>query len=120
MKEKFLDKLSKQIILFDGGMGTELYNKGIFINKCFDELNLTNPELIRDVHQDYKNAGADVLETNSFGANHFKLKQFQLDDKIYEINYKAAQIAREVAGDDIFVAGAVGPLGVQMEPLGPP
>jgi homocysteine S-methyltransferase len=118
-REKFFDKLSKQIILFDGGMGTELYNKGIFINKCFDELNLTNPELIRDVHQDYKNAGADVLETNSFGANHFKLKQFQLDDKIYEINFKAAQIAREVAGDDIFVAGAVGPLGVQMEPLGP-
>lgn len=119
MKENFLDVLNRKIVLFDGGMGTELYNKGVFINRCFDELNLMNPDLIRDVHLEYKNAGADVLETNSFGANHFKLSHFQLQDKVYEINFKAAQIAKEAAGDDLFVAGAVGPLGVQMEPLGP-
>ena len=100
-------------------MGTELYKKGVFINKCFDELNLTNPGLVRQVHEDYIKAGADVIETNTYGANRPKLKRFQLQDKLYDINFKGASIARDVAGDDIMVAGAVGPLGIQIEPLGP-
>ncbi len=116
---EFKNKISNSIILFDGGMGTELYKKGVFINKCFDELNLTNPTLVRMVHEDYKNAGADVIETNTYGANGPKLKRFMLQDKLYDINFAGAKLAREVAGNDILVAGAVGPLGIQMEPLGP-
>ncbi len=119
MKQNFLEKLSQKVLLFDGGMGTEIYKRGVFINKCYDELNLSNPELIKQVHEDYKHAGADIIETNTFGANPVKLKHFQLSDKLYEINYSGAQLARQVAGDDLFVAGSVGPLGIQIEPLGP-
>jgi len=119
MKENFLDKLQNRIMLFDGGMGTELYRKGVFINKCYDELNLSNPDMIKQVHEDYKNAGSDVIETNTFGANPVKLRHFHLADKVYDINFSGAKIAKEVAGDDLFVAGSVGPLGIQIEPLGP-
>ncbi len=118
-KTNFLNRLNDGVILFDGGMGTELYNKGVFINKCFEELNLTNPSLVKQVHEEYKKAGADVLETNTFGGNRFKLKPFMLLDKIYDINYQGAKIAREVARDALFVAGAIGPLGIRIEPLGP-
>jgi methionine synthase I (cobalamin-dependent)/5,10-methylenetetrahydrofolate reductase len=111
--------LENNVCLFDGGMGTELYKKGVFINKCFDELNLTNPNLIKEVHEDYIKAGADVIETNTFGANPYKLNRYQLQDKVFELNNIGAEIAREVAGEDHFVAGAIGPLGVQIEPLGP-
>lgn len=116
---KFLDKLSEGVLLFDGGNGTELYKRGVFINKCYDELNITNPTLVKKVHEDYKKAGADILETNTFGANRFKLKRYQLHDSLYEINLKGARIAREVAGEDVLVAGSIGPLGIQIEPLGP-
>ena len=119
IKSKFIEKLNDRVLLFDGGMGTELYKRGVFINKCFDELNITNPNLVKQVHQDYKNAGSDVIETNTFSANRPKLTRFQLQDKLYDINFQGAVIAREIAGDDILVAGAVGPLGIQMEPLGP-
>jgi homocysteine S-methyltransferase len=112
------EKLTQSILLFDGGMGTELYNRGIFINKCFEELNISNPTIVKQIHTDYKKAGADVLETNTFGANRYKLKTYQLFDKIYKINYEGARIAREIAGDDLYVAGAIGPLGVRIEPLG--
>lgn len=112
------NKLTQSILLFDGGMGTELYNRGIFINKCFEELNISNPTLVKQVHSEYKKASADVLETNTFGANRYKLKTYQLFDKIYKINYEGARIAREIAGNDIYVAGAIGPLGVRIEPLG--
>ncbi len=112
------EKLTQSILLFDGGMGTELYNRGIFINKCFEELNISNPTIVKQIHSDYKKAGADVLETNTFGANRYKLKTYQLFDKIYKINYEGARIAREIAGDDLYVAGAIGPLGVRIEPLG--
>ena len=118
MKKKFIEELSKRTILFDGGMGTELYKKGIFINRCFDELNLTNPVLVAQVHESYKKAGADVIETNTYGANTFKLMPFQLNDKVYEINKKGAENAKNVANNEIFVAGSIGPLGVQIEPLG--
>jgi len=71
--KSFRERLGNELILFDGGTGTYLYEKGIYINRCFDELNLTNPELVTEVHCDYINAGADIIETNTFGANSFKL-----------------------------------------------
>ncbi len=108
-----------QVIVFDGAMGTMLYNKGVFINQCYDELNLRAPDLIRDVHKSYKKSGAEVLETNTFGANRIKLAQYGLESQVADINRAAAKIAREVADDDILVAGAVGPLGVRLEPFGP-
>ncbi len=114
----FREKLQRGIILFDGGVGTYLYEKGIYINTCFDELNLTNPELVASVHKDYIAAGADVVETNTFGANRFKLAAQGLETKVYEINLKGAQIARAAAKDNTHVAGSIGPLGVQIEPLG--
>lgn len=112
------ERLNKGIVVFDGGTGTYLYEKGIYINRCFEELNLTNPDLVKQVHRDYILAGADVIETNTFGANRFKLAPHGLNEKIYEINFAGAKLAREVASDNIFVAGSVGPLGVQIEPLG--
>jgi methionine synthase I (cobalamin-dependent)/5,10-methylenetetrahydrofolate reductase len=114
---RLLDPL--QVIVFDGAMGTMLYNKGVFINQCYDELNVRAPDLVRDVHKAYKKAGAEVLETNTFGANRLKLSQYGLEGQVGAINRAAAKIAREVADDDILVAGAVGPLGVRLEPLGP-
>jgi len=118
-KEILLDKIKNGILLFDGGMGTELYNRGIFINQCFDEINLSNPELVKQIHRDYIAAGADVIETNTFGANKYKLKKYLLQDKVYEINYQGAKIAKEVAKEEHYVAGSMGPLGIKIEPLGP-
>ena len=100
-------------------MGTMLYAKGVFINQCYDELNLKAPDLVRDVHAAYAKAGAEVLETNTFGASRIKLAQYGLEAQVADINRAAARIAREVAGDDHLVAGAVGPLGVRIEPYGP-
>jgi methionine synthase I (cobalamin-dependent)/5,10-methylenetetrahydrofolate reductase len=114
----FRERLQNEIIVFDGGTGTYLYDKGVFINRCFEELNLTNPELVKEVHRDYLNAGADALETNTFGANKFRLAAHGLDAKVYDINYAGAQLAKAVANDAAYVAGSVGPLGVQIEPLG--
>ncbi|MDP3149851.1 MAG: bifunctional homocysteine S-methyltransferase/methylenetetrahydrofolate reductase [Ignavibacteria bacterium] len=116
--KSFRERLGNEIILFDGGTGTYLYEKGVYINRCFDELNLTNPELVTEVHRDYINAGADIIETNTYGANTFKLTPHGLGGKVYEINLRGAQLAKAVAKDSVLVAGAVGPLGVQIEPLG--
>jgi homocysteine S-methyltransferase len=115
--ERLLDPNS--IIVFDGAMGTMLYSKGVFINQCYDELNIRAPELVRDIHAQYVKAGADVIETNSFGANRAKLVQHGLQDQVKELNRAAARVAREAAGDRALVAGAVGPLGVRLEPFGP-
>ncbi len=113
------DRLSQnEVIVFDGGTGTYLYEKGIYINTCFDELNLTNPDIVAEVHREYAAAGADVIETNTFGANRFKLAPHGLEKKVYDVNLRGAQIAKGVAGDRTLVAGSVGPLGVQIEPLG--
>jgi len=114
---RLLDPL--QVVVFDGAMGTQLYNKGVFINQCYDELNLRAPDLVRDVHKTYRKAGAEVLETNTFGASRIKLAQYGLQTQVAEINRAAARIAREVAEDDLLVAGAVGPLGIRLEPFGP-
>jgi homocysteine S-methyltransferase len=116
--KSFRERLGKEVIVFDGGVGTYLYEKGIYINTCFDELNLINPDLVMEVHRDYVNAGADVIETNTFGANRFKLAPHGLETKVYEVNLKGAQLAKKVARDSVLVAGSVGPLGVQIEPLG--
>lgn len=116
--KSFRERLGNEIILFDGGTGTYLYEKGVYINRCFDELNLTNPELVTEVHRDYINAGADIIETNTYGANTFKLTPHGLGSKVYEINLRGAQLAKALAKDSVLVAGAVGPLGVQIEPLG--
>ncbi len=117
-KEHFLDELNDRVILFDGAMGTELYNRGIFINQCFDHLNLTNPRLVKEIHTGYANAGADVLQTNTFGANRFKLLKHGLVDSMEAINYQGARLARDVAAEQLYVAGSVGPLGVKIEPWG--
>jgi homocysteine S-methyltransferase len=116
--KSFRERLQRDVIVFDGGVGTSLYEKGIFINTCFDELNLTHPDLVSEVHRDYVNAGADVIETNTFGANQFKLAPFGLEAKAYEIALAGARLAKKVAQDRALVAGSVGPLGVQIEPLG--
>ena len=109
---------NNEVLVFDGGVGTYLYEKGIFINTCFDELNLTNPDIVSEVHRDYAGAGADVIETNTFGANRFKLAPHGLEPRVHDINMKGAQLARGAAGKDVMVAGSMGPLGVQIEPLG--
>jgi homocysteine S-methyltransferase len=115
--ERLLDP--NAIVMFDGAMGTMLYNKGVFINQCYDELALRAPDLVREIHAQYVKAGADVIETNSFGANRVKLAQYGLQDQVHELNRAAAAVAREAAGDRALVAGAVGPLGIRVEPYGP-
>lgn len=99
-------------------MGTMLYARGVFINRCFDALNLTEPATVTSVHQDYVRAGADVLETNTFGANRVKLRAFGLADRLRDINAEGARLARTAAGNRAFVAGAMGPLGIRIEPWG--
>jgi methionine synthase I (cobalamin-dependent)/5,10-methylenetetrahydrofolate reductase len=103
--------LSRRILLADGAMGTMLYERGIFLNSCFDELNLSNPELVAGIHRAYVEAGVDLIETNSFGANEFKLARFGLADKVAEINRAAVEIAKRAAKSGVMVAGAIGPLG---------
>ncbi len=107
------------VYVFDGAIGTRFYDKGVFINRSYDELNLTAPDLVREVHEEYVRAGADIIETNSFGATRHKLKQYGLENQIFEINLAAARIARQAAGEENFVAGAIGPLDLRIEPYGP-
>ena len=118
-KGKLLDLLQERVLLCDGGLGTMLYSKGVYLNSCFDELNLINPDLIRDVHGEYVQSGADIIETNTFGANRYKLKKFGLEDRVEEINRSGVLIAREIAEDRVFIAGSIGPLGLKIEPWGP-
>ncbi len=111
--------------LFDGAMGTMLYGRGVYINKCFDELNLSQPETVRQVHEEYLQSGAMVIETNTFGANRFRLGRYGLADKVSAVNTAGAGLARlavehaksRTAGS-AYVAGSVGPLGIRLEPLG--
>jgi homocysteine S-methyltransferase len=114
----FLDALDSRVLVCDGAMGTMLYGRGIFLNRCFDELNLTQPELVAGVHDSYVRAGADVIETNTFGANRFKLTNFGLSDRVAELNRRGAEIARDAARRGVWVAGSIGPLGVRIEPWG--
>jgi methionine synthase I (cobalamin-dependent)/5,10-methylenetetrahydrofolate reductase len=116
---EFRKKLESKIVVADGAMGTMLYAKGIFINRCFDELNLSAPQMVKEIHQEYARAGAEVLETNTFGSNRVRLGAFGLAEKLAAINQAGVRLAREAAREQAFVAGALGPLGIRIEPLGP-
>src|SRR6266853_4457381 len=118
MLKPFIEALDERVLVCDGAMGTMLYAKGVFINKSFDALNVTQPDLVAEVHQEYVRAGADIVETNTFGANRVKLGSFGLADKLHAINAEGARIARGAAQDRAYVAGSIGPLGVRIEPWG--
>ena len=119
MRRPFMEFLEQQVVVFDGAIGTLLYDRGVFINRCFEQLTLTDPDMVQSVHDDYRKAGAHALETNTFGANRFKLSKHHLEDNLREINRRGAELAREVAGENTYVAGAIGPLGIRLEPWGP-
>ena len=110
---------SDGVFVFDGAMGTRLYDKGVYINRSYDELNLTAPDLVREVHEEYVRAGAELIETNSFGATRHKLQSYGLEERVVQINAAAARLAKEAAGEKALVAGAIGPLGLRIEPYGP-
>ena len=97
--------MKRSPLIFDGAMGTVIYDRGVFINTCYDELCLTNPKLILQIHRDYVEAGAEVIETNTFGANPIRLKPYGLAEKTEAINRAGVRLAREAAGDEVFVAG---------------
>ncbi len=121
----FQKQAERRTVLCDGAMGTMLYSRGVFINRCYDELNLSQPDMVRAVHQEYLQAGAEVIETNTFGGNRFRLERYGLADRARDINLAGVRIARECVNamrekqaSDAFVAGAVGPLGVRLDSLG--
>jgi homocysteine S-methyltransferase len=116
--QSFSEAIEQRVLVCDGAMGTMLYARGVFINKSFDAMNLTQAQLVEDVHQEYVRAGADIVETNTFGANRIKLGSFGLADKLHAINVEGARIARRAAADRAYVAGAIGPLGIRIEPWG--
>jgi len=118
-RKELKERLSDTVLLFDGAIGTMLYSHGIFINRCYDELNLSRPDLVKTIHRQYVEAGADCIETNTFGANPFKLAAHGFKEKLSAINYEGARLAREVVGSDRLVAGSIGPLGIKLEPWGP-
>src|SRR5581483_10436032 len=116
-----LERLNSEVILADGAMGTMLHSRGVSFDKCFDELNLTNPAAVADVHREYIEAGAQLVLTNTFGANRFKLGKHGLEKKVTEINKAGVELAkRTVAASfkDVLVAGDIGPLGVRIAPFG--
>lgn len=121
-RKPFLEALDERVLVCDGAMGTQLYSRGVFINRCFEALNLTQPDLVSTVHDEYVRAGADVIETNTFGANRVKLRAFGLGDRVADINREGARLARAAARasghDRVYVAGAIGPLGIRVEPWG--
>jgi homocysteine S-methyltransferase len=121
MTGKFTDLLVDQTLLADGAMGTMLHGRGIGFDKCFDELNLTNPAAVEDIHREYIEAGARLVITNTFGANRFKLTRHGLDEQVERINQAGVELAKRVvtaSGKDVLVAGDVGPLGVRIAPYG--
>jgi methionine synthase I (cobalamin-dependent)/5,10-methylenetetrahydrofolate reductase len=118
MRIPYRERLERGVILFDGAMGTMLYSRGIFFNRCFEEVSLSQGDLVRTIHEEYVAAGAEAIETNTFGANVRKLAKYGLEGKLREINLRACALARGAAGDDVYVAGSVGPLGARIAPFG--
>jgi methionine synthase I (cobalamin-dependent)/5,10-methylenetetrahydrofolate reductase len=119
MAGDFLKRLKQSPVLCDGATGTLLYAKGIFINRCYDELNVSQPDLIRELHHEYMQAGAEIIETNTFGGNSFRLARHSMENRVREINLAGVRVAKDAAKSfDVWVAGSVGPLGVRIEPLG--
>jgi homocysteine S-methyltransferase len=114
----FLDRIAEGVVVCDGAMGTMLYARGVFLNRCFDELNLSAPALVRGVHEDYLEAGAEIVETNTFGAQRFKLGPHSLEKQVRKINAEGARLAKEAAHGRGLVAGSMGPLGKPLEPFG--
>jgi homocysteine S-methyltransferase len=114
----FLDAIDERVLVCDGAMGTLLYSRGVFINRCFESLNLTHADMVTGLHAEYLRAGADIIETNTFGANRIKLRAFGLSEKVASINAEGARIARRIANGRAYVAGAIGPLGLRVEPWG--
>lgn len=114
----FEEFLKENLVLLDGAMGSLIYEKGVFIDKCYDELNLSRPDLIRSIHEEYIMAGANVIESNTYGANRFKLKSHNLLEQMGEINRKGVELARSAAGENAYVAGSMGPSGLEIEPWG--
>jgi len=122
LPSNFRERLKDGIILFDGAMGTMLYEKGAYINQCYEALNLSSGSMVKDIHTEYIRAGADAIETNTFGANGYKLRPFGLEAQVAQINTAAVKLALEArrdAGSDAIVAGAIGPLGAYLKPRGP-
>jgi methionine synthase I (cobalamin-dependent) len=122
---QFADIFANRPILADGAMGTVLYARGVFINRCYDELNLSDPGLILSIHEEYLQAGAEIIETNTFGANRFRLARHGLAGNVAQINAAGVKLARQAVehlrekqAGEAWVAGSVGPLGVRLEPLG--
>jgi methionine synthase I (cobalamin-dependent)/5,10-methylenetetrahydrofolate reductase len=113
-----LERLAQGVIVADGAMGTMLYSRGVFVNRCFDELNLSSPGLVRTIHAEYVEAGAELLETNTFGAQRLKLAAHGLEGQVAKINREGARLAREAAAGRALVAGAMGPIGKALQPLG--
>src|SRR5512141_377324 len=116
-----LERLSSQVLLADGAMGTMLHSRGIGFDKCFDELNLTNPGAVAEIHRAYIDAGAQLILTNTFGSNRFKLSKHGLGDRVGEINRMGVELARRTVAatfKDVLVAGDIGPLGVRIAPFG--
>ena len=125
MTNRLHNLFGNRTVIFDGAMGTMLYARGVFINRCYDELNLSQPELVRSIHEEYLQTGAEVIETNTFGANHFRLVRYGLQDQVAAINKAGVRIARQAVtqlkdkqAGTAWVAGSVGPLGIHLEPLG--
>ncbi len=125
MNNRLTEIFGTRTVLCDGAMGTSLYARGVFINRCYDELNLSQPELVRTIHEEYLQAGAEIIETNTFGANALRLQRYGLRDRVAEINRAGAELARKAVNQlaekqagEAWVAGAIGPLGVRLEPLG--
>ena len=114
----FLDAIDERVLVCDGAMGTMLYARGVFVNRCFDALNLAEPGRVAEVHHEYVRAGADVIESNTFGANRIKLRGFGLADRLRDINVEGARLAKGAANKQAYVAGAIGPLGIRIEPWG--
>jgi len=118
MNKDFKTFVEDNLVAFDGAMGTALYSKGIYINQLYEDQNLSNPGLVKQIHKEFISMGAMVIETNTFGANRFKLTPHGMADKIGQINTQGARLAKEAAENSAFVAGAIGPLGIRIEPWG--
>src|ERR1700678_4736962 len=125
MKNRLTEIFGQRSLLSEGAWAPSLYARGIFINRCSDELNLSQPELVRNVHEEYLQAGAEIIETNTFGANALRLQRYGFADKVFEINRAGAELARKAVNQRAdkqsgraWVAGAIGPLGVRLEPVG--
>ena len=116
----FMDRVEAGALLFDGAFGTQLYERGIFLNQCFEQVSISQPRLVKQVHRDYFEAGAEVLTTNTFGANRIKLAQYGLESRWQEINHVSVRLAKEVASNQAFVAGSIGPSGITLDELSRP